>query len=118
MRGGRHRRPGHGLPNDWVIHCLGPVYGRDEPADELLRSCYVEALERAEEQGMASVAFPALSTGAFGYPMDEAADVALTAIAEATPELKSVTRIRFVLYDDHALEAHQAALDRLTEGRP
>lgn len=55
---------GHNLPNPYVIHCLGPVYGRDEPGDELLASCYREALTRAEEEGLGAVAFPALSTGA------------------------------------------------------
>jgi O-acetyl-ADP-ribose deacetylase (regulator of RNase III) len=68
---------GHDLPNSHVIHCLGPVYGRDEPSAELLASCYREALRLAEETGLESVAFPALSTGAFGYPMEEAARVAL-----------------------------------------
>ena len=106
---------GHDLPNRHVIHCLGPVYGRDEPSDELLASCYQEALALAEEHGLRSVAFPALSTGAFGYPMDEAARVALDTVLDRMPELESVERVRFVLYDDAALEAHARALDALTE---
>ena len=106
---------GHDLPNPHVIHCLGPVYGRDEPSDELLASCYREALALAEEYELRSVAFPALSTGAFGYPMDEAADVALGTVLDRMPELESVERIRFVLYDDAALDAHSRALDALTE---
>ena len=105
----------HELPNRHVIHCLGPVYGRDEPSDELLASCYREALRLAEEHGLRSVAFPALSTGAFGYPMDEAARVALGTVLDRMPELESVERIRFVLYDDAALDAHSRALDALTE---
>ena len=104
---------GHDLPNPHVIHALGPVYGRDEPSDELLASCYREALARAEENGLASVAFPALSTGAFGYPMDEAAEVALGAVLDAMEGLESVERIRFVLYDDAALDAHADALETL-----
>lgn len=106
---------GHDLPNDWVVHCLGPVYGRDEPSDELLRSCYEQALQRAEEKGMTSVAFPAISTGAFGYPMDEAARLAIGTVVNRTPELASVRRIRFVLYDDRALSAHERALERALE---
>jgi len=106
---------GRELPNPHVIHCLGPVYGRDEPADELLASCYREALRLAEEHELESVAFPALSTGAFGYPMGEAAAVALRTILDAMPGLDSVGRIRFVLYDDAALDAHRRALQELVD---
>lgn len=104
---------GHDLPNPHVIHCLGPVYGRDQPADQLLASCYREALRLAEANGLESIAFPALSTGAFGYPMDEAAHVALQTVLDRMSELDSVRRIRFVLYDRDALDAHREALDRL-----
>lgn len=107
--------PGHRLPNDWVIHCLGPVYGRDEPAGELLRSCYREALGRAEEKGAASVAFPAISTGAFRYPLEDAARIAMAAVTERISELSSVRRIRFVLFDRPALDAHVRALEAVAE---
>lgn len=107
---------GHDLPNDHVIHCLGPVYGRDEPADELLESCYREALDRAEEEGIASVAFPAISTGAFGYPLEDAARVAVGAVWEAAPGLGHVQRIRFTLFDERALDAHRVALAELAGG--
>jgi O-acetyl-ADP-ribose deacetylase len=106
---------GHGLPNPWVIHCLGPVYGRDEPSDQLLASCYREALRLAEEKGLRSIAFPAISTGAFGYPADEAARLALGTVLDAAPELDSVHRIRFVLYDEAALDLHERVLDAITE---
>jgi O-acetyl-ADP-ribose deacetylase len=102
---------GHDLPNPWVIHCLGPVYGRDEPADELLASCYREALRLAEEKGLRSIAFPAISTGAFGYPAEEAARIALGTVLHEAAGLDSVGRIRFVLYDDAALELHEGVLD-------
>ena len=101
---------GHGLPNAYVIHCLGPVYGRDEPSGELLARCYRVALRLAEEHAVASVAFPALSTGAFGYPMEEAASVALGAVRAALLELKHVRTIRFVLYDRGALGLHERVL--------
>jgi O-acetyl-ADP-ribose deacetylase (regulator of RNase III) len=101
---------GHGLPNRHVIHCLGPVYGRDTPSDELLASCYRRALALAEEHGLAVVAFPAIATGVFGYPVEEAAVVALGAVAAAAPDLRSVRRVRFVLMGDRAFEAHRRAL--------
>lgn len=104
---------GHGLPSDHVIHCLGPVYGRDEPAAELLASCYRNALELAEENGLGSVAFPAISTGAFGYPMGEAAEVAIGTVAEACEGLRAVRTVRFCLFGEDALEAHREALERI-----
>jgi len=73
---------GHNLPNSHVIHCLGPVYGQDRPEEQLLADCYRNALHLAEENRLASVAFPALSTGAFGYPMEDAAEVALHTVLE------------------------------------
>jgi len=106
---------GHDLPNDYVIHALGPVYGRDEPADELLQACYANALHLAEEHALDSVAFPALSTGAFGYPVEEAAEIALSTVFDAMPELESVRHIRFVLYDAATLRVHEEVLEQLTD---
>lgn len=106
---------GHELPNPWVIHCLGPVYGVDEPAEELLASCYREALGLAEDNELASVAFPALSTGAFGYPIEAAAEVALRTVIETAARLERVERVRFVLFGSPAMRAHTEALARLTE---
>lgn len=104
----------HALPNRNVIHCLGPVYGRDEPAAELLASCYREALRLADEAGLRSIAFPAISTGVFGYPVAEAAGIALSTIAEIAPTLSSVRLVRMVLYSDSDLEAHRRALRALS----
>ena len=106
---------GHDLPNDHVIHVLGPVYGRDEPSDKLLRAGYENALDRAEENDVTSVAFPAISTGAFGFPMQAAARIAVETILDRAPTLDSVERIRFVLFDDDAFEAHKEALSALRE---
>jgi len=106
---------GHDLPNDYVIHALSPVYGRDEPADELLQACYANALHLAEEHALDSVAFPALSTGAFGYPVEEAAEIALSTVFDAMPELESVRHIRFVLYDAATLRVHEEVLEQLTD---
>ena len=108
-RGGR-------LPNEYVIHCLGPVHGMDEPADELLASCYRRALELAEQNGLVSIGFPAISTGAFGYPMAEAAAIALETIRAVAPGLEHVRRIRFVLFAESDLEIHARALQAIGPG--
>ena len=105
----------HDLPNDHVIHVLGPVYGRDEPSDELLRAGYENALQRAEEHEVSSVAFPAISTGAFGYPLDEAARIAVQTLLDAAPDLNSVTHVRFVLFDENTYQAHADALTALRD---
>ena len=87
----------HKLPNKHVIHCLGPVYGVDKPEDKLLANCYRNALQLAEEKQLQSIAFPAISTGAFGYPKEEATEVCLKTVVEMLPKLKSIKTIRFVL---------------------
>lgn len=104
---------GHNLPNRYVIHCLGPVYGRDEPAATLLADCYRNALALAERHGIDSIAFPAISTGIFGYPLPEAAEISVRTVAAATDKLTAVKRIRFVLFGDDALAAFQAQLQQL-----
>lgn len=104
---------GHDLPNEHVIHCLGPVYGRDKPEDKLLADCYRNALQLAEENELDSVAFPALSTGAFGYPMNDAARVALRTVMEEAQNLKTVKTIRFVLFGEQARDVHQNVLEEL-----
>ena len=104
---------GHNLPNGYVIHCLGPVYGRDKPEAELLANCYRNALRLADENKLKSVGFPAISTGIFGYPIAEAAAVACRAIAEAAPSLKHVQLVRFVLFSKKDLAIHQKVLKKL-----
>ncbi|NJW52609.1 macro domain-containing protein [Salinimicrobium oceani] len=97
----------HLLPNNYVIHCLGPVYGKDKPAGPLLASCYSRALDLAEQEKVTSIAFPAISTGIFGYPVEEAGMIAFTTILEEIPRLKYVTRIVYVLYSTEDLEMHK-----------
>ncbi len=106
---------GHNLPNPFVIHVLGPVYGIDAQPAERLAACYRNALKLADEKGLKSIAFPAISTGAFGYPMEEAAVVAFRAILETIPHLRSVKRIRLVLYRKKDLDTHEGVLKRLLE---
>jgi O-acetyl-ADP-ribose deacetylase (regulator of RNase III) len=90
------------------------VYGRDKPEDKLLADCYRNSLELAEENEIESIAFPAISTGAFGYPVKKAAKVALTTIIDTIPELEKVKKIRFVLYGESDFEVHKETLEELT----
>lgn len=92
--------PGFGLPNPHVVHCLGPVYGVDHPADRLLASCYRQALELAVDHGIRSIGFPAISTGAFGYPFEDAARVTRDVMRAELPGLTGVELIRFVFFSD------------------
>lgn len=106
--------PAFQLPNRFVIHALGPVYGRDEPAAELLASCYINALKRAEEHRLHSVAFPAISTGIFGYPLAEAAEVSVRAVLATLPRLRHVEIVRFCLFGEEAYRVFAAVLERET----
>lgn len=101
---------GQELPNAWVVHCLGPVYGVDQPADKLLADCYRNALRLAEDKGIHSIAFPAISTGAFGYPLEEAAIVAAAAIKEGLQQARQVELVRFVLSNDRTRKVMEKAL--------
>jgi O-acetyl-ADP-ribose deacetylase len=103
----------HGLPNRYVVHTLGPVYGQDHPEAELLEDCYRSSLAVAEQNGVESIAFPAISTGIFGYPVEEAAGVALGTIKEEADSLEHVRLVRFVLHSASDLEAHERVLSEL-----
>ena len=94
------------LPAKWVIHTVGPVYAKSEDRSHLLASCHTESLRVADELGAHSVAFPAISTGIYGYPLNEAAPVALKAVRAAPTK---VERVLFVLFDEDALRAFEAA---------
>ncbi|MCI0496868.1 MAG: macro domain-containing protein [Thermoplasmata archaeon] len=104
---------GHGLPNAHVVHTLGPVYGRDQPEAGLLAECYRNSLRVADEAGVRSIGFPAISTGVFGYPVEEAAEVAFTAIKEAVPALRNVRSVRMVLYGEHDHAVHVGAFRKV-----
>ncbi|MFI5755004.1 O-acetyl-ADP-ribose deacetylase [Streptomyces sp. NPDC051569] len=92
----------------WVIHTVGPVWSRDEDRSDLLASCYRTSLRVAAELGARTVAFPAVSTGIYGWPMDDGARIAVRTVREsAAPEVEEV---RFVLYDERAYEAFETAL--------
>jgi O-acetyl-ADP-ribose deacetylase (regulator of RNase III) len=103
----------HGLPNRYVIHTLGPVYGQDRPEAELLARCYRNSLALAEENGVGSIAFPAVSTGIFGYPVEEAARVAFGTVLEESGGLQHVRLVRLVLFGEGDLEVHERVLSVL-----
>ncbi|NPV82561.1 MAG: macro domain-containing protein [Candidatus Aminicenantes bacterium] len=105
---------GYNLPNKYVIHTLGPVYGVDKPEAKLLSDCYRNSLLLAEQHGIDSIAFPAISTGYFRYPLEQATDVALKTVIEMIPQLKQVKKIRFVLFSESDLVVYKAELARLT----
>jgi O-acetyl-ADP-ribose deacetylase (regulator of RNase III) len=102
----------------FVIHAVGPVWkGGQKGEADLLAGAYRRALELAVENGCRSIAFPALSTGAYGYPMDLAARVALQTAIDFLRQHGNPQRVRFVLYDGGAYGAFAAALEHLSSAR-
>jgi len=101
------------LPVRHVIHTVGPVWrGGDHGEPELLASCHRRAIELAAQHGDTKVAFPAISTGVYGYPLDRAAAVAIEATVQALDDNPEVDEARFWLFGDAAYEAFAAALAR------
>jgi O-acetyl-ADP-ribose deacetylase (regulator of RNase III) len=96
------------LPARWVIHTVGPVFSTSEDRSGLLASCHRESLKVADELGAKTVAFPAISTGIYGYPLELAAPVAIRAVREADTKVEEV---RFVLFGSDAYEAFEHALE-------
>jgi O-acetyl-ADP-ribose deacetylase (regulator of RNase III) len=100
------------LPVDHVIHAVGPVWqGGDHGERELLASCHRRAIELAAEHGCARLAFPAISTGVYRYPLDEAAATAIAATRDALERHPEVEEARFWLFSDAALDAFARALE-------
>jgi O-acetyl-ADP-ribose deacetylase (regulator of RNase III) len=97
-----------------VIHTVGPIYrGGERGEAETLASCHRESLRLADEHGLASLSFPAISTGAYGYPVSDAAPIAISATIEALASAKHVTKGRFVLFDISTVRAYQRAAETL-----
>ena len=105
------------LKAQYVIHAVGPVYWREGPqrAAGLLASAYRRSLEVAAQHGVRSVAFPSISTGAYGYPMDEAAPIALQTVMDylLAQEADAIRLVRFVLFGRQAYQVYQRALTQL-----
>lgn len=95
----------------WVVHTVGPVWSRDEDRSSLLADCHRNSLRVAKELGATSVAFPAISTGVYGWPMASAAEIALTTVAELLAD--DPTTVRFVLWGNDALRAFQSQAGRM-----
>jgi O-acetyl-ADP-ribose deacetylase (regulator of RNase III) len=97
------------LPARYVIHTVGPIWrggSRDEPAT--LKNCYTNSLKLADENDLRSVAFPSISTGAYGYPVDAAASVAVNAVKEFLKDAKHVEEVRFVLFDETSYNVYSS----------
>lgn len=92
---------GYRLPAKFVIHAVGPVWrGGQAGEPELLQSCYRHSLRLADEHGARSIAFPAISTGAYGYPITAAARIAVHTVREAAPGLRNIELVRFVCFSE------------------
>jgi len=110
---------GANLRARYVIHTVGPVWQggtRNEP--QVLESCYCHSMEEANRKICASVSFPSVSTGAFGYPVDAAALIAIRTIADLLQASASVKLVRFVLFDDRTFKAYERAADELSRSFP
>ena len=103
---------GYDLPARWVIHTVGPVwYGGTADEASMLAACYRNALGAAAQLGAASIAFPAISTGVYGYPPDAAARIAVTTVAEALTA--DVPHVTFCCFSDESADLHRNALEAL-----
>ncbi|WP_426571869.1 O-acetyl-ADP-ribose deacetylase [Aquihabitans sp. McL0605] len=106
--GGAKVTPGFRLPAAWVIHTVGPIWhGGSDGEPDLLASCYQQSLARADEVGARSVAFPAISTGVYGYPVGPATEIAVATV-RSTPT--AVRLVQFVCFNDAARRAYATAL--------
>lgn len=99
--------PGFDLPARFVIHTVGPIHDPHRDQSDVLRRCHVNALAAAEERGLRTIAFPAISCGVYGYPVEEAARIAVAAVRSRPWDLD---RVEFVLFGDRAWRAWEAAL--------
>src|SRR5271167_1186582 len=103
------------LPAKYVIHTVGPVYrGGVQQEAETLASCYSESIRIADDHGIHSLSFPSISTGAFGYPVHEAAQIAVRTIIEALPPCVHIDHVRFVLFDIGTRKAYVGAAEDLS----
>jgi O-acetyl-ADP-ribose deacetylase (regulator of RNase III) len=98
------------LPAEWVIHTVGPVWSASEDRGELLQNAYRSSLRVARELGATSVAFPAISAGVYGWPIDDAARIAVSTVrAVLAASVGPVEKVRFVLFSDESLAAFRSA---------
>lgn len=107
--------PGFDLPATHIIHTVGPVWGAGsgEDEDDLLASCYTESLALAADLGARSIAFPSISTGTYGFPVERAAQIAVAAIVAGLDEHPEIDEIRMVCFSAADLEAYEQAVSAL-----
>jgi O-acetyl-ADP-ribose deacetylase (regulator of RNase III) len=106
------------LPAKHVIHAVGPVYRDGNSGEpEALASCYSRAIAIAEQHRLTSLAFPSISTGAYAYPVFEAAGTAVASVAEALAGVKFVRQVRFVLFDSATLHAYIKAAEKFAQSK-
>ncbi|MCK4851110.1 MAG: O-acetyl-ADP-ribose deacetylase [Phycisphaerae bacterium] len=101
---------GYKLAATYVIHTVGPIYHGKAQDAELLASCYVNSLALAGEYELESIAFPAISTGVYGYPLEEATPIALGTTLEELPKYESIRRVVFALFSEKALKVYTDSL--------
>jgi O-acetyl-ADP-ribose deacetylase (regulator of RNase III) len=107
------------LAAKYVIHTVGPVFhGGSHGEAETLARCHRESIQLADEHELASLSFPAISTGAYAYPVSEAAPIALASAAQALSVAKHVKTCRFVLFDVSTLRAYERAAENLPKSNP
>ena len=104
---------GYDLPARHVIHTVGPVYRGAGGEADLLASCYRRSLEAADGLGLKSIAFPSISTGAYGYPIDEACPIAVGTVLEWLGKHPGISEVRFVLFSSADFDVYSRHIDRL-----
>ena len=106
--------PGFDLPAAHVIHTVGPIWhGGRQGERELLAGCYANSLRLAAEAGLKTIAFPAISTGVYGFPADEAASIAVATVSAVLAADETIGQVTFCAFDDDTAELHRAALEQL-----
>lgn len=100
---------GYNLPSNYVIHAVGPIYRKGtENEAKLLASCYENSLEIADEYKLKTIAFSAISTGVYGYPIREATEIAVSTVASLLPKLKYVEKVIFVVFNDEIKDIYES----------
>jgi len=110
--------PGYSLPARFVVHTVGPIWhggGNEAVLDQTLANCYRSCLRLADENGVATIAFPSISTGIYGFPIDRAADIAIATCLDHLKSGGNVSKITFCCFSESDHEVYQRRLDVLTE---
>lgn len=104
---------GHNLKAKYVIHTVGPIYSGSPEDSQLLHSCFIESLHLASTHDVKTISFPAISTGIFGYPISEAANVSLRAVRDYLLKHQEINTVRFVLFSENDLAVFKKTLEEL-----